>query len=476
MIRNNHLSRRGFLAGSTAAALSIMYLPGIGRVQAQPNRPHRAEDFTGRLCYNENPLGPSPAALAAMQDSATITHRYPDWFNSGLETQIAALHGLSASHICAGAGATEMIRRVADALLGPGDEMITATPTYTQMGNEAIANGTTVVHVPLTVDHVIDLSAILAAVSPSTRMISLVNPNNPLATIVDKTDLEGFIDTLPSDIVVVVDEAYHEYVHSAAYESCLRYVVEAKPVIVIKTLSKVYGLAGARIGYTIADPSYTSLIGSSQLFGMISRPSQAAAEAALADTGHVTSTVDLNDQAKAMLETGLTDLGLSFIPSHTNFLMFDTGTDAGAISSQLLSLGYQVRTGWSMPQHIRVSTGTLEEMQGFLDALEGILVTGVPSDQGVPHSLAVAAAYPNPFNATCRLRVTIPGTESVNLTIYDMAGRKIQTLVQGPLAQGTHELMWDGKNHGGQTVAAGTYILNLVQGELAASSKISFVK
>jgi hypothetical protein len=209
---------------------------------------------------------------------------------------------------------------------------------------------------------------------------------------------------------------------------------------------------------------------------MISRPSQAAAEAALTDTEHVASTVALNDQAKAMLEDGLTDLGLSFIPSHTNFLMFDTGTSASAVASQLSALGFQVRTGWGMPQHIRVSTGTLAEMQGFLDALGSILVTGVSSDPGVPHSLALAVAYPNPFNATCRFKVMIPGVEPVNLTIYDVSGRKIRTLVRGSLAQGTHEMTWDGKNHAGQIVAAGTYILNLVQGELAASRKISLVK
>ncbi len=476
MTTTTHLSRRGFLGSTTVAALSIVYLPGVGRVQAQPYANKTTEDYQGRLCYNENPLGPSPAALAAMQEASALAHRYPDWYNGHLESQIAAQHGLAAANICAGAGATEVIRLIADAFLGPGDELITATPTYFQMSSEAVANGATVVYVPLDMNHVIDLQSILDAVSPSTRMISLVNPNNPLATVFDKLDMETFLDALPGDILVVVDEAYHDYVNSSAYESCIRYIGEGKPVIVVRTFSKSYGLAGARAGYAIASPDHTSLIGSSQQFGMISRPTQAAAEAALADSQHVAATVALNDQAKALLETGLTDLGLAFIPSETNFMMFDTGTDAGTVAAQLSALGYQVRTGWGMPQHIRVSTGLLPEMQGFLDALASILATGVQEDQVIPHGLALNSVYPNPFNANCQIKVSIPSREPVSLTIYDIAGRKVRSLVVESLDPGVHRITWDGKNHTGQVVASGTYILSLVQGEFATSSRVSCLK
>lgn len=343
-------SRRTFIGATAAAAtLSFVHLPGQGRVRARPHPDAATDDYTGRLCYNENPLGPSPAALAAMQDACTLAHRYPDWYSGSLEGRIAQHHGLASNNVCAGAGATEIIRLIADALLGPGDELVTATPTYSQMANEAVANGATVVHVPVDANHVIDLDAVLAAVGPSTTMVSLVNPNNPVGTIVDRTDLESFAENLPDDVVVVVDEAYHDYVHSPAYESCIRYVSEGRRFIVVRTLSKAYGLAGSRIGYALAAPAYISQISSSQLSGTISRPSQAAAQAAFGDSLHVANTVALNDQARAVLEMGFTDLGLDFIPSHANFMMFDTGANAAGIASQLAALGYQVRTGWGMP-------------------------------------------------------------------------------------------------------------------------------
>jgi len=469
-------SRRLFLSATSVTALSFVYLPGVGRVRAQPYPDAMATDYQGRLCYNENPLGPAPAALAAMQDAATLSHRYPDFYSSSLEQQIAGYHGLAAQNICAGAGATEVIRLIADAFLGPGDEVVTATPSYGQMGSEAIANGASVVHVPLDADHCIDLPSILAAIGPLTTMVSLVNPNNPVATIFDRVAMEDFLAALPPGIVVIVDEAYHDYVQSPAYESCIRHVVEGRPVIVVRTFSKAFGLAGARIGYAIASAAHASLIGSTQQFGMISRASQAAASAALTDVPHLADTVDLNQQAREMLATGLTNLGLQYIPSETNFMMFDTGTDAGSVASQLAAMGYQVRTGWGMPQYIRVSTGLLAEMQGFLDALESILATAVPASPEIPSQLALNSIHPNPFNARCRIELAVPSREPVSLILYDIAGRKIRSLVEGSLPEGIHEIAWDGRNHTGQVVAAGVYILNLVQGEYAISRRMSFVK
>ncbi|UCE08336.1 MAG: aminotransferase class I/II-fold pyridoxal phosphate-dependent enzyme, partial [bacterium] len=253
MKSNSAISRRNFIKTS-AAALSFVYLPGIGRVQAQPYAEAISGDYQGRLCYNENPLGPSPKALAAIQDTASLSHRYPDWYSGSLETRIAQYHGVNSNQVCAGAGATEVLRLIADAFLAPGDEMITATPTYFQMASETTANGATVVHVPVDENYVIDLRSILRATSPKTKLISLVNPNNPLGTVVNKANMETFIRSVPKGIVVVVDEAYHDYVHSTDYESCIRFMKEGLPVIVVRTFSKAYGLAGTRIGYSLASP------------------------------------------------------------------------------------------------------------------------------------------------------------------------------------------------------------------------------
>jgi hypothetical protein len=208
----------------------------------------------------------------------------------------------------------------------------------------------------------------------------------------------------------------------------------------------------------------------------VSRPSQAAAQAALDDSSHVASTIALNDQAKAILEAGLTDLDLDFIPSQTNFMMFDTGGSAASIASELSALGYQVRTGWGMPQHIRISTGLVNEMEGFLAALASILATGIRDESIRPTSLAVTAAYPNPFNAVCRVRLSVPTAEPVALSIYDLAGRKVRVLVKGRLGAGDHDLSWDGRDYAGRAVASGTYVLNLIQGEYATTRRLSLVK
>jgi histidinol-phosphate aminotransferase len=467
------MSRREFLQASVAG-LSFMYLPGVGRVKARTfGFTHYGETF-GRLCYNENPLGPSSLALEAMQQAASQAHRYPDWFSSALESTIASTHNVSANQICAGAGATEIIRLVADAFLHDGDEMVTATPTYAQMGSEAAMNGAAVVHVPINENYVIDLGNILEAVGPNTKLISLVNANNPLGTIFHKSDMEMFMHSLPGGIVVVVDEAYHPYIDSNEYESCIRYVKEGFPLVVIRTFSKIYGLAGARIGYSVASPGFTSMIASSQNIAMVSTLAQAAAIAALDDIEHVTNTVTLNNQAKEILIDGFNGLGLDYIPSVTNFMMFDTGTNASSVASALASKGYLVRVGWGMPQHIRVSTGTIEEMDGFIIALSEVLGQGLIHDE-LP-TFGLNSIYPNPFVIQCAIKISTSTKEKVMLAIYDAAGRKVQTLVSGFLPAGVHDILWDGKDFLGRKAASGTYLVHVQQGEFATSGRVTLVR
>ena len=469
----NQVTRREFLHTSLAG-LSVMFLPGIGRVKARPfGFTHHGETY-GRLCYNENPLGPSPLALEAMHEAAPNAHRYPDWFSGSLENYIAVHHDLSGSNICAGAGATEIIRLIADAFLSVGDEMITANPTYTQMAHEATTNGATVVYVPVGHDYVIDLDTISKVINGRTRLISLVNPNNPLATVIQKQDMERFLYSLPSQIIVVVDEAYHNYVQTSDYESCIRYVLKGLPVIVVRTFSKIYGLAGARIGYSVASTQHTGQIASSQNFGMVSNISQAAARASLDDEQHVADTITLNNQAKDILIAGFETLELDYIPSETNFMMFDTNTNASWVASRLASNGYQVRVGWGMPQHIRVSTGTIEEMEGFIEILGKILRQGVSGDAAPTFGLNRIS--PNPFTSQCTIKISTLGREKVSLTVYDTAGRKVQTLVNSVLEPGTHNIIWDGKDVYGRRVASGVYIVNLLQGEFATNSRVTLVR
>ncbi|MBD3232325.1 MAG: aminotransferase class I/II-fold pyridoxal phosphate-dependent enzyme [candidate division Zixibacteria bacterium] len=476
MSDKKNLSRRKFI-GASAAAMTFLYVPGVGKVRASnPSLFTGKDDYTGRLCYNENPLGPSPLAMQAMRDSVNMSHRYPDWFNQELESRIAEEFGLSASNICAGAGATEVIRLIADAFLSTGDEIITATPTYSQMATEATGNGASVVNVPLDNNHVIDLNSIHDAIGANTKMISLVNPNNPVATIFDKNDMQDFMDQLPGGIVVVVDEAYHHYVQSPDYESCVRLVEEGYPVVVVRTFSKIYGLAGARIGYSVGRQPFTDLIASSQNFGMISNISQAAAIAALDDSEHISNTLTLNDSAKQILIDGFNDMNLDYIPSETNYMMFDTGTNASTIASQLAERGYQVRTGWGMPQHIRVSTGTIEEMNGLIQALREILELGIDDDIWVPVEFGLSSVYPNPFNSRCFIWFSVHNRDKVKITVYDTAGRRVRSLMNRSLNPGRHRIEWDGRNYNGERVASGTYIIRLTQGEMAESTKVTLLK
>lgn len=472
-MNNSNLTRRQFLKASVAG-LSFVYLPGIGRVQARPFEFAESRDTFGRLCYNENPLGPSPLALEAMRQAAYEGHRYPDWFSSTLEAKIAEHHGVGSGMICAGTGATELIRLVADAFLFAGDEMVTATPTYSQMAAEATANGATVVHVPVDENYVIDLNLINDAITERTKIISLVNPNNPLATVFKRQDMRTFMDSLPAGIIVVVDEAYHHYVHSPLYESCVRFVVEGLPMIVIRTFSKAYGLAGVRIGYSIASTGYTSMIQSSQNIGMVSRLGQAAATACLGDTSHIDDTITLNDQAKEILINGFNALNLDYIPSETNFMMFDTGTNATAVAVELAQRGFQVRVGWGMPQHIRVSTGTIDEMHKFIQVLQEILGQSLAGDG--PPAFGLSRVHPNPFSQQCTIQISTSSSERIRLAIYDAAGRMVQALINSVLVPGVHDIVWDGRDVHGRNVASGVYIINLMQGEFATSTRVTLVR
>jgi hypothetical protein len=207
---------------------------------------------------------------------------------------------------------------------------------------------------------------------------------------------------------------------------------------------------------------------------MVSNLAQAAAIAALDDIQHVNNTVALNDQAKDILRDGFNMLSLEYIPSETNFMMFDTGTSASGVASLLASKGFQVRVGWGMPQHIRVSTGTLDEMNQFVRALsesirQGFTVKGPPI-------FGLNQIYPNPFSSQCTIKISTYDNERVLLSIYDVSGRKVQTLVNDKLSPGVHSIIWDGKDVHGRKVAAGIYIINLMQGEFATSGRVTLVR
>ena len=474
-MKQSSVTRRDFF--KSASLLSFMVLPGVGRIQARPFSPiDEPEDYGGRICYNENPLGPSPLGLEALRDEAILAHRYPNWLNTNVESALANYYEMNSDQFCVGAGATEMIQKVADAFVGPEDEVITAYPSYTQIANQAIKNGGSAVYVPLDENFDIDLTAILDAVTENTTLISLVNPNNPLGRIIPSNDFASFMDQVPEHIVVCVDEAYFEYVTDPNYESVIPYVQDGKPVVIIRTFSKVFGLAGERIGYTISTPELTDQIESVQLFATVTRTSQAAAIASLEDTNHIEATLALNEEAKTILYDGFASLGLSFIPSETSFMMVDCGVEAQPVAEALYEAGFIIRYGWDMPNHLRVSTGTIDEMNGFIEAL-GIALESVSAQSNlVPLSPGIKHIYPNPFNQSCKIKITTHEHEKTLLMIYDTLGRRVTTLVNQILAPGNHEFSWNGKNVFGKNVASGMYLLHMIHGEFASTQALQLVK
>ena len=460
MIRNQ-LSRRTFLGVTGGGALaSLMGLPPTPAAA----HPDLLRDYTGRLCYNENPLGPSPLALAAMSASLPMGHRYGDWFSESLREDLAELHGVTRSETIAGCGATEILRLAARAFASPDGNVVCPYPSYGQFGSDAGYVGSEVRNVDLDPDYRIDLTAMAAQVDENTTAVCITNPNNPTATVLSATAISDFVDALPAGVVTLIDEAYHEYVQDPNYASAMELVLQKKDVVVIRTFSKVHGLAGIRIGYAVGQTGRIGPMANHHLYATVSRPSLAGAQAALEDAQHIADTVALALETKAYCFGELDRMSLPYIPSETNFFMVAVG-EAGTVASELATRGIQVRTGWGMPNHIRVSTGTMEEMQAFIIALEEILSPQGAAERRAPKVTALEGNLPNPFRTRTEITCALAAAGMAELHIYDIHGRLIRTLMQGRQSAGRKRLIWDGTDGEDHRVAAGSYFYRLTAGD-----------
>lgn len=472
----NGVSRRSFLGTITgAAALTLMNLDRLAIADADPSA-KILNDYTGRLCYNENPLGPSPAAVTAIREQATLSHRYPDWYAESLAALIASRYSVSTDKVICGCGGTEMLRLSAMAFSRPGRNVIAPYPSYSQFPSDAQYFGSSVRYVNLDRSYRADLPAMLSRVDSNTTAICLTNPNNPTATVVDSRDLIDFVNALRSDIVTIIDEAYLEYI-SGEYPSAIELVRNNKNVVVIKTFSKVYGLAGARIGFAVGKSSAITSMRNAQIFATVSRPSLEAAKAALDDHQHIQRTVNLANQAKELCYESFQNWDLDYIPSETSFFMVDVGTDADAVRSQLQAGGIYVRTGWGMPNHLRVSTGTIEETNKFLAVLFNILRSPEPHPDSARSMLPqLNQAIPNPFNSTTMISLFLPAMAFTSLEIFDIQGRLVKKLAAGPLEAGNHSFIWDGTNQNNNTVATGAYFYRLAVGDEVMTRRMLLIK
>jgi histidinol-phosphate aminotransferase len=322
-----------------------------------------------KLASNENPLGPSPKALAAIVAAAARVNRYPDGASFKLRTALSQRLGVAGNQIVFGCGGDEVFELMVKAFVGPGDEVVYAWPSFAMYPVVTAGMGATKVPVPLTPELVHDLPAMRAAITPRTRVVMVCNPNNPTGTSVGSEEFDSFVASLPADVVLVVDEAYCEFARRADFPDSLAWLAKRPGTLVIRTFSKIYGLAGLRVGYGVGDRELIDYLERARHPFNVNLLAEEAATAALADHEHVARTRRVNADGIAYLERELCALGIASWPTDANFLLADPGVGA---YEALLKQGVIVRplAGFGMPGHIRISIGAPEENERCVKALQ----------------------------------------------------------------------------------------------------------
>jgi histidinol-phosphate aminotransferase len=322
-----------------------------------------------KLASNENPRGPSPKVLRAIGDAAAEITRYPDGNGYALRAALAQRHGVGPERIVLGNGSNDVLELVSQAFLTPGDEAVYAQHAFAVYPLATRARGAKGIEVPAR-DYGHDLDAMLAAITPRTRVVFVANPNNPTGTWLPPAKVAAFLDAVPRDVVVVLDEAYDEYLQEADRSPAVTWVVRHANLVVSRTFSKAYGLAALRVGYGVMDAPLAEMLHRVRQPFNVNALAQAAALAALADTGYVDESARLNRQGMRTLEEGLAKLGVATLPSHANFILARVG-DAPAVYQALLRRGVIVRPvgNYGLPEWLRVTIGLPAENARFLDAL-----------------------------------------------------------------------------------------------------------
>jgi histidinol-phosphate aminotransferase len=327
-----------------------------------------------KLASNENPLGPSPKGIAAARAVLADSNRYPDGGSHRLREALAALNGVSPEEIFIGLGSSEIIDLAARVLLRAGLQGLTSEGSYAPFSVAIRASGAELVLVRQK-NFAFDLEAMAKAITPKTRVIYLANPNNPTGTAFSGKEFEEFIAKVPDGVLVVLDEAYIHYAVRVGLRDSVAAYRARKNMLILRTFSKVYGLAGLRIGYAIGTTPLLSAMNKLKTPFNTSGVAQAAALAALDDAEHVARCMERNATERARLCAGLTEVGLRPVTSEANFVFMEVGPDAGKISDELLHMGVIVRPlAWmGFPEAIRVSVGTTEENEKFLRAMAEVL-------------------------------------------------------------------------------------------------------
>lgn len=329
-----------------------------------------------KLASNESPYGPSPRARDAAVRAVSAVHLYPDPAGATLKKRLAEHLGVEPAWITLGNGSVELIDNVARAFLEVGDEAVMARPSFLKFRISTLLAGGVAVEVPTLPDDRADLEGMAAALGSRTRVIYFANPDNPTAQMVDWSRVIRFLDALPRHVLAFVDQAYYEYVQEGAPD--LLPLVERGNVLISRTFSKAYGLAGLRIGYGVAHPDVIGIVERVREHFNTNSVAQAAAEASLDDQEFVRSVVQRNARCRSDLATALRELGLRVGPSHTNFLLVrprDGDGDGAALARACAASGVLIRPldFNGMPDAVRVTVGTPEENQALLHAMRRAL-------------------------------------------------------------------------------------------------------
>ena len=336
-----------------------------------------------RLDSNENPFGPSPRAIEAMRLTMHGAASYPEDDCTELRRKLAAHHGVPAEQVLVTAGSTGLLSLLCQTLLGPGLNAVTSERSFVVYAMAVHATGAEMIETPMRNDG-FDPFAILEVINEHTRLVFLANPNNPTGTLLDVATIDKFLAEVPGHVVVVLDEAYYEFaMHFAerrglAYSHSLNYLRQGASVVVLRTFSKVHGLAGLRIGYGLGPAELLAYCARMRNTFSVASLAQAAAFAAIDDQPHIARTVSNNAEQAQILGVGLSELGCRVVPTWANFLYCDLGEDATGTAERLRAEGISVRplSGWGAPTCLRVSIGTPEQNAAFLGVMQRIATSG----------------------------------------------------------------------------------------------------
>ncbi|WP_026563922.1 histidinol-phosphate transaminase [Bacillus sp. UNC41MFS5] len=323
-----------------------------------------------KLASNENPFGCSSQALDALQSNQTSLAIYPDGYATTLRETLSAFLQIDEEELIFGNGSDNLIQIISRALLHPNANTIMATPSFSQYKHNAVIEGAICKEIPL-VNGNHDLDAMLAAVDDQTNVIWLCSPNNPTGTYIPEAKLNAFLEKVPADILVVLDEAYYEYVVAEDYYDSIKLAQKYENLIVLRTFSKIYGLAALRIGYGVANPSIIKALEPAREPFNVSSLGQLAASAAIKDQQFINICKEKNRQGLEQFYEFCGKYELDYYPSQTNFILIDCKTDGDVVFQNLMQRGYIVRSGKALgfPTGVRITVGSFEQNEGVLNAL-----------------------------------------------------------------------------------------------------------